>query len=320
MPRLVYACRFEVEAENAMASVLTEYRDWIRRHYQEKRGMPAFDVDLEGEPPTDLPPLHRLKFRRFGDASGTAFQLDWAVPADNDPGVLWRNEIRVGELGTRCNVEHLIWINSIEYSVTPFRLTLGSPSVIRRLCSANLVRIGEMQVRATPYPLNRAGFVDFVALLESDLRRLPLIFLSPYTDGSVNGLDANSLAKQVAGVGVVVRAEGAEVTWDLAERFGRALSCFNGGARIYWPRFAQSDDPRRHPLYLGTRIREFGAEAISRAIARTIFAVASFRYAPDPRIADTIRRVEQADRMRRIEQDRASSGGDWEAILLPTTN
>jgi hypothetical protein len=56
------------------------------------------------------------------------------------------------ELVYLVSVEHLISIDSVDYRITPTRLTLGSPSVIRRLCSEAAVHIGDMRVIATPYP------------------------------------------------------------------------------------------------------------------------------------------------------------------------
>jgi hypothetical protein len=108
----------------------------------------------------------------------------------------------------------------------------------------------------------------------------------------------------------------AEATWEVAEAIGRTFSCFNGGARIYWPGFSTTHDPRNHRLYLGARIEAFGPEAIARSIQRSIFTVAAFRFVPDPRINEVVREVEQAQRLQRVEVQNASSGEDWETYAL----
>ena len=131
---------------------------------------------------------------------------------------------------------------------------------------------------ATPYPLNADGVDQFLDLLHSPKRMLPIVFIARYASGNANALDASSMAQHLAGVGIVVEARDAEATWEVAEAIGRTLSCFNGGARIYWPGFSTTDDPRNHRLYVGAKIEAFGPEAIARSIQRSIFTVADIPF------------------------------------------
>ncbi|MGO4128789.1 hypothetical protein AB4Z01_30645 [Inquilinus sp. YAF38] len=124
-------------------------------------------------------------------------------------------------------------------------------------------------------------------------------------------IDADQLARNLAGVAVVVRIEDPEVTWDFVDEVGRQLSCFNGGARIYWPGFSKEADPRGHRLFLASRIEQAGPALASRIIERTIFAVAAFRFVPDQRISEVIRAVEIADRQRQINEKKAAGDDFW---------
>lgn len=169
-----------------------------------------------------------------------------------------------------------------------------------------------MQVRAEPYALEQEGLDDLLALLTSDLRRLPVVLLSPYARGELNQIDPAKLARNLAGVAVVVRVEDPELTWDFADEVGRQLSCFNGAARIYWPGFSKASDPRSHRLFFGSWIEQVGPAVAARTIERAIFAVAAFRYLPDGRIADLIRRAEAAERQKVLDQKRETGDEFWE--------
>ncbi len=317
MARLIYACRFEVPLSAGANPVLSAYSSWIERHYRERRGLAAFNYDATSDAPvSDLPSGHTLVRDHFVSATGDVTRLVWAYPADTDEGLEWRNEIRIGAFGEVCAVEHLILVSSVDYRIAPAHLALGSPSVIRQLCSDTAVRIGDMQVKATPYPLDVRAVGKFLELLQSPQRRLPIVFISPFADGDANLLDATLLAQHLAGVGIVVSVEDTEATWDISDVIGKTLSCFDGGVRIYWPGFSVRDDPRSHRLYLGARIESAGPEAVARSIERTIFAIAAFRFVPDSRFHEVIHATEQAERVQRVEVQKASSGDDWENYAL----
>jgi hypothetical protein len=297
--------------------VLSAYSKWVERHYRERRGLTDFNYDLSADAPVPgVPQGHTIHRDRFVGRNGEVVRFVWAYPSDADGGLEWRNEVRIGAFGTDCAVEHLISISSIDYRITPAQLALGSPGVIRNLCSENVVQIGDMRVKATPYPLAVGDVGKFLELLQSSKRRLPIVFVSPYANGDANALDTTSMAQHLAGVGIVIEVRDAEATWDIADAIGRTLSCFDGGARIYWPGFSPTHDPRRHRLYLGARIGELGSETVARSIERSIFGVAAFRFVPDPRFNDVIREVEQTERLQRVEVEKASSGEDWENYAL----
>ncbi|MFT9366324.1 MAG: hypothetical protein ABF572_12325 [Gluconobacter sp.] len=312
MARLVYATRFDVAAKDGIAGVICSYRDWIVGYYRGRRALPEFNFDPEvAGSPGSLPTSHLLSSSIFHDGDERAVRIRWSFPDDADEGLRWANEVRVGQFGDRCGVEHLISIESVEYSVAPAKLTLGSPRVVRDICKRFPTYVGQMQIGAEPYTLGQDGLNDLLALLQTDLRRLPVVFLSPYARGELNKVDPVKLARNLAGVAVVVQVENPELTWDFADEVGRQLACFNGAARIYWPGFSMDSDVRNHRLFLGAWIEQVGPVMAARAIERTIFAVAAFRYAPDSRIADLIRRTESAERQRLLVEKRETGDNFW---------
>jgi hypothetical protein len=315
MARLVYACRFDVPSAAGFAAVLAEYGSWIERHYRERRGLLEFKYDLAtAESASALPARHIIQRDRFAGQKGEVVRLVWAYPVAADPTLEWRNEIRIGGFKEGCAVEHLISISSVEYTIIPAQVSLGSPGVIRRLCSTGSVQIGDMTVKAQVYELDTASVGQFIELLQSPKRRLPIVFIAPYANGQPSELDAAEMAKRLAAVGVVVRVREPEATWDIAEAVGRTMSCFDGAARIYWPGFSPEDDLRSHRLYFGTTIREIGSLPIERSIERSIFAVAAFRFVSDGRFNEIIREAEQAERQQRLEYQKASDGVEWEEL------
>jgi hypothetical protein len=310
--RLVYACRFDVAAHGGIANVLPTYRDWIVRHYRERRGLTKFEFDPEiVNACHDVPERHSMSSSVYEDGDERAVCIHWSFPDDNDSGLMWTNEVRVGRFGDRCGVEHLIFIESVEYNVSPARLLFGSPRAIRDICTKTPAYVGEMQVRAEAYILKQNGLNDFLNLLTSDLRRLPIVLLSPYARGEPTQVDSAKLARNLAGVAVVVRADDPELTWDFAEEVGRQLSCFNGAARIYWPGFSKTSDPRSHRLFFGAWIEQVGSESAARTIERAIFAVAAFRYVPDSRITGLVRRIESAERQKALAERKESGTDFW---------
>lgn len=312
MARLVYACRFDVAASDGINIVLSSYNDWIVQHYRSRRLIADFNFDPEVAGTCDgLPERHSLFSSVYHDDGERVVRIIWSFPDDNDNGLRWSNEVRFGQFGDRCGVEHLISIESVEYNVSPARLLFGSPRAVRDICTKTPAYIGEMQVKAEPYALREDGLTDLLPLLTSNLRRLPVVLLSPYAGGEVNQIDPAKLARNLAGVAVVVRVDDPELTWDFADEVGRQLSCFNGAARIYWPGFSKASDPRSHRLFFGAWIEQVGPGVAARAIERAIFAVAAFRYVPDERIANLIGRAEVADRQKLLVEKKEAGDDFW---------
>ncbi len=322
MSRLVYVCRFDIHSTEAEGFVLKEYKRWIERHYNTKSLLDNLTVNFDN-PELDLallPAGHGLSVETLCADEGTVRTISWSYPAENDNTLLWRNDIRIGSFDGSVALEHTIAIGSVDFKIAPAKIDVGSPRVIRRICSGQTVRIGDMNVRATPYQLDLDGIEQFIELLESPLRKLPLVFVSPYTTDEKNAINTVRMSAALAGVAVVVEATSAEVTWEIAEKLGRPLSCFDGAARIYWPGFSANDGPREHPLYLADRIVAAGPYVASTSIERTLFSVATFRFVPDPRMNAIVRAVQRNLRVEKIEEQKAGAGVDWEqyAIELDT--
>lgn len=316
MPRLVYACRFDVEGAT-LNDLHQAYATWIEHHYHARRSLPGFALNWNALVGNAATPIegHELGYAFFDSGKGKVCRINWGFPDDDDSAIRWQSAVTLGETDQRVCVEHLVSVESTDYFVAPARLILGSPGVVRQLCATHTVRVAEMRLRAEPYSVELKNAGQFLGLLRSPLRRLPIVFLTPYASMQPNLIDADALAKRLAGVAIVVRADD-DVTWTIGDSLGRPLSCFDGGARIYWPGFQNNDHPRTHPLFLGTRIELQGGQAISGTIERLIFGVACFRFVPDPEMLAVIRSVEGAARATRLESQKVDSGISWQDYAL----
>ncbi|MCO6416098.1 hypothetical protein JYK14_07935 [Siccirubricoccus sp. KC 17139] len=308
MARLVYACRFDAPSEDAWEKVVRpRYERWVSDRYR-RAFETTINLDLSAsEVAGRLPSGHSLNIRRYV-ADGTALELEWAFPGEN--GLVWRNLVRMAQLTDRCAVEHRVEVASAEYLLAPAFYSVGAPAVVRTICQQEML-IGDMRVRAAVYPLPEEGIHQFVGLLEAEQRRLPVVLVTPFANGEPGDLDPQSLADRLAGVAIVAQADTPETTRLLSDRLAR-LGCYDGGVRVYWPGFRSSDDLRRHPLMLGSRIAILGPERAARTLERWIFSVAAFRFVPDPRIAAIIGASEAASRAERAQEAVEQGGTTWE--------
>lgn len=313
MARLVYACRFELPEAGALGYIVAPaYQDWIADRYAA-----AFDTDvaldlLSGTVLGSLPPEHSVQVEKF-ETTEVALRIDWAFPGDH--GLVWHNTVRMAELNDSCVVEHQVQLGSADYLVAPAFFSVGAPSVVRTICERNRVCVGDMQLMAAVYPLALEGVDDFLELLRSPLRRLPVILVTPFANGDHNEIRATELASKLAGVAVVAEADTPDTTRALSEKIGR-FGCYDGAVRTYWPGFSLEDDLRRHPLLFGSRIAIMGAARAAHALQRSIFSVAAFRFVPDVRIDAIITAFEAARRAERAASALEAGDATWEKYAL----
>lgn len=313
MARLVYACRFEVPGAEAWASIVAPaYEAWVKDRYARAHGAEV-TVDIpQGSMSGTLPPGHTLSIENFV-SGGTATRIVWAFPGDQ--GLIWTNTIRIASLPEGCAVEHQIHLHSADYLVAPARFSLGAPAVVRTICERHPINVGDMRLRATVYPLASEGVDDFVALLKSPLRRLPVVLTTPFANGEPGELEAMSLAGKLAGVAIVAEANGVQTTRALSNQLGR-LGCYDGAVRIYWPGFQGHDDVRRHPLIFGARVATLGAVRAASSLERSIFSVAAFRFVPDERIDAIVAASQATRRAERVAAAREEGDATWETYAM----
>lgn len=97
------------------------------------------------------------------------------------------------------------------------------------------------------------GGEELSSAIISAKRTLPFVVISRVQGAVALPKLDEKLAFDLAGLAnVFVVDEGA--SWALTDAFGKNLSCFGQGVRVYWPGVGRDADPARHPLWTGRRL------------------------------------------------------------------
>lgn len=111
----------------------------------------------------------------------------------------------------------------------------------------------------------------FVEHLENVERKSPIIALAQMPNSSLNAVDPHALAKAVQGMGHVYRLNPA-AGYYLSERYGSAMSVFDGGVRVYFPDAWDAPEPSHHRLFTRHHLNETGGKAFIRQEVQRLVA------------------------------------------------
>lgn len=307
MSRVVYAAQLRTDAED-ITSVLEEYNNWVGQFYlrnYKTRAIEPFGGSVDG-----LPDGHSIQLASASKDGAEVYDLDWSYVSEDDDNLVWRNLVRVAMFGGSCLFEHRVQIEAREFIIRPTPIMVGAPAVVRRLCKRGVVKFGTLALGAAPYFLSEKNIEEFLNLLRSPERRIPIVLVTPYAGGGNPDIDSDELANALAGVAIVVEAVNQDTTWELRAELGKDLACFDGGIRIYWPGFTDSDRRERHPLFLGQWVR--GRSDAATTIERLVFSVAAEKFVPDHAAEELVQAAARADR--RSDLPTNSDSAEWKQI------
>jgi len=206
----------------------------------------------------ELAPSVRAKSLRVASEGLDLFGLRLDHPDSEDPGLFWRTDIVAAlsiEPGSACTVSVRVGLGSTEDSLAPIRIQYGRPRIVPQLIKSfgatEVVPLG-----LEPHALHPDGVRDFVQLLTSVDRSLPVVFISARNWDDKPICDPAGIADSVAGLAHVFVAATRFTSFRLNEVLEPRLSAWDGGVRVYWPGFVGSDNPFRHPLWIADRIRQ----------------------------------------------------------------
>jgi hypothetical protein len=95
--------------------------------------------------------------------------------------------------------------------------------------------------------------------IQDPTRAVPILVISRHHEKQALPKLSSRLAYDLAGLANVVLID-ADAAWALTDELGISRSCFDGGVRLYWPRYQRRDPPTRHPLWTLERLRAAGHE------------------------------------------------------------
>jgi len=184
------------------------------------------------------------------DPERRLFTLTAAYPLD--PGEPWRYVCEVGLAVTPVGIQGHVIVrvgrarddgSTVRYE--PFR-----PGVVDRLLGlAHAHAFGgeaiprvaaRYDVTAVPWLLDE--------LLLNPARQLPVVVLAPAESGRPL-VDAALVMDELLGLAHVAELASRQATFALTDRVGKLWSCFNGAARIYWPKLTLDGSYKSHPIF-----------------------------------------------------------------------
>lgn len=183
------------------------------------------------------------------DPERRLFTLTAAYPLDD--GEPWRYVCEVGLAVTPVGLQgHVILRvvrarddgSTVRYE--PFR-----PGVVDRLLAlAHATAIGGEPIPSAAVRYDVGAVPRLVEQLLDPARQLPLVLLTP-TDSGRPLVAADLVMDELLGTTHVAELASRQATFALTDRVGKFWSCFNGAARVYWPKLTLDDSYRQHPIF-----------------------------------------------------------------------
>jgi hypothetical protein len=93
----------------------------------------------------------------------------------------------------------------------------------------------------------------------------------------------------------------------LTEEVGRALSCYDGAVRVYWPGMSVNDGSRQHPLYLPSVLRKYreSREPWEQVLAERLAGISALRLSQSDltnRVRRELAEEQRAEAKRKLDQ------------------
>jgi hypothetical protein len=259
--------------------------------------------------------------------TSTAGQLRRWTVTENLQTSVFRTTLAASANNSDVTAYGVLELGPAKAVVAPVVFDARCPHVIRDVLrlpypwAIGTTRVQVRKVRA----IDRASAELLGDMLESPQRSLPIVAIAE-ADGFLlhPNLDED-LAHDLCGLATVTVLNDL-ASWTLTRRFGRELSCFSGGVRIYWP-FPQNGliDPRRHPLWTASRLLDAAdgdtakaADLIRSMLRRRIMNIAAFSI-PEPAQIQQIMTAHRQEQLDAIKQDTSSLAdkcASWEQLAV----
>lgn len=192
----------------------------------------------------------------------------WSIRGDDPdksvPGRVWSTEVTLGQTGddnVLLGVRLIVNSNEQKLNIEP-----SVPGLVLQIAERCGLSDGDFFVSSAPHVVqNEDQALDFVDWLGSISRKLPVVVASgdersAHPDAPL--INARDLAQRLCGLAHVVVVP-AHLTYAVSDEFGKSLSIFHGGVRIYNPGFDVLADTLDHRLYLPEAVLEDPAAVVS---------------------------------------------------------
>jgi len=281
--RTVYATALEIRSDRDVSTSLDYIGRWIHDWYRRQRlSVDVLENLASGDLLIEPTPGHSLSVKHHSSkdsADDVVVDLLWQYPDQYDASLGWA--IRLALLrstqGLLLSLE--VAVTGRQLIVAPASIKLGSPRVIRDISRLRSVFIGEYNYNVTPELISAEEVERLVRELTDQARPYPIVLVSRRVQDDVPLLDSTLLAERLAGVAKVYELADKWSAYRLTEELSKALSCFGGAVRIYWPRFSEHADAFAHPPWMPWQFKDADtAERSLSQLSALIFDAAAFRH------------------------------------------
>ena len=214
------------------------------------------------------------------DIGYALFEMDWNHPHDADPSLRWITVCSVACKGAVVEMTMFIRIASADTYLRPISFDLGRPRIVTEILSSYNCTCAGWSIPKAPQKLVAPDVEQFVeSVLISNSRTLPVIMISPDVWNELHSVDPNQLQEELLGFAQVVVLLDKWAAFKLTDSIGKALSCYNGAVRIYWPNLKREQNALIHGLFFPATIQRYENEGLTfkKFIFRMLSTISAFR-------------------------------------------
>jgi hypothetical protein len=236
-------------------------------------------------------------------------EIRWIRPHRDDKYLRWKSIIKIGmvEPGLVQMTIQIHLVSTVYLVRRPPFIFFSPPRLARTVIENYSCEVNGVRDIDSVLAINDDNIEDFIAnYIQAEDRRVPIILIAPDPKSGVHYLDPKAVCYDVIGLAVVAHITDT-ATYRMSEVVGRQHSCFNGGARIYWPGFDRDMNPYINNLFLRDDLIEFGPK-IQKRIFHYIRENAVLGYAEPKglielqRELDRFKERERSERIKDLEE------------------
>lgn len=317
--RTVYATALNVRDDDDISATFDFVGRWISDWYRCRKvsvddvlaGLITDDIEVTPMPEHKLSVKHSVA----ADLKGQHLvDLTWSYPDYYDKSLGWTTRLAMLRSPSGLALSLEVAVTGLSFQVAPANIKLGSPRLARDVTRLPSVSLGGLPYNANAELLSAETVEILYDNLANPARPHPIVLVSRRTLDDMPLVNAQHLAKSLPGVAKVYELADKWSAFRLTEILGKALSCYEGAVRIYWPRFSLQADPFMHPLWMPWQLTHDGSVDRSMLqIARSVFDAASFRHV-EPHEMQLLRRAAERD-ARQAMRNSAKDSADTEKLL-----
>lgn len=303
--RSVFAIQMEIRPRDGESSTecLCRLRDtvtsWITERLTSKWGAVSPQVRFDG---VTQEPIHGHQVKAISDNHQDAeiAEVTWVHP--HDGGSKWIAHCTMARSGENIAFAMHLRLQSNDFDLRPLTFQLGRPTVVDTIVQNFRCFVTGIPVQVMARAIDDDDVDDLVSDLLRATRHTPVIVVS--VDGHTERPIANpdEIQRSVLGFASVVSLKDKWSGFRLTDSLGKALSCYNGAVRLYWPGLTLNSDPFDHPLFLPSQLTA-QSRSIGQVLFRFLNSIANFRFREGKPIAEA-RSIVEARRAQELEEIR----------------